>query len=114
MAKAWFAVRCILRMDGLAEVEGTDESILYEERVTLWRAESVDAAVTLAEDEAREYAAVLPPAEYLGLAQSYELADTPGHGAEVFSLVRESQLLATPYLDTFFDTGTERQTHFPS
>jgi len=35
----------------------------------------------------------------------------PGHpssGAEVFSLVRDSELGTDEYLDSFFDTGTER------
>jgi len=31
-------------------------------------------------------------------------------GAEVFSLLRESDLEPDAYLDAFFDTGTERQT----
>jgi hypothetical protein len=46
---------------------------------------------------------------YLGLAQAYRLGDPPGDGAEVFSLVRGSDLGDEAYLDTFFDTGTERQ-----
>lgn len=46
---------------------------------------------------------------YLGLAQAYRLADEPGDGAEVFSLVRKSDLDDKAYLDAFFDTGTERQ-----
>ena len=98
-------------MDGLAEVEGTVDSILYEERITLWLAESEDDAIARAEADAREYAQILEPAAYLGLAQSYELADEVGDGAEVFSLVRESNLVPNDYLDAFFDTGTERQRH---
>ena len=30
-------------------------------------------------------------------------------GAEVFSLARDSELASDEYLDSFFDTGTERQ-----
>ena len=38
------------------------------------------------------------------------LADeTIGHGAELFSLLRESDLEPKEYLDAFFDTGDERQ-----
>jgi hypothetical protein len=49
-----------------------------------------DHAIELAEEEADEYAALLEAGvEYLGLAQSYRLADEPGHGAEVFSILRE-------------------------
>ena len=62
----------------------------------------------MAEAEAGEYAADVA-GEYLGLAQVYSLADDPGHGAELFSLLRDSQLQPDAYLDAFFNTGEERQ-----
>ena len=96
----WFAVRCVFR--------DTTSTTFYEERVTLWRAESFEAAIEQAEAEAHDYAEVLS-LRYLGLAQAYKLADLPGDGAEVFSLCRESELGERAYLDAFFDTGTERQ-----
>lgn len=96
----WYAVRCVFRT---ASGDG-----LFEERVTLWRADSFDAAVERAEEEAGRYAADLSM-RYLGLAQAYRLADQPGDGAEVFSLLRMIDLDDKAYLDTFFDTGTERQ-----
>jgi hypothetical protein len=43
----WFAVRCVFR--------GTKELTLYEERVTLWRADSFEDAIERAEAEADEY-----------------------------------------------------------
>jgi hypothetical protein len=46
---------------------------------------------------------------YLGLAQAYRLADDVGHGAEVYSLIRDSDLEPEAYLDAYFDTGAERQ-----
>jgi hypothetical protein len=64
--------------------------------------------VILADAEASEYVADLA-GEYLGLAQVYSLADEPGHGAELFSLLRDSPLQPAAYLDAFFDTGDERQ-----
>jgi hypothetical protein len=99
-AEDWYAVRCIFRA-GEA----------YEERITLWRAASLDDAIERAEAEARTYAAeLLPdPDAYVGLAQAYALADPPGDGAEVFSLIRDSPLEPEAYLDRFFDTGDERQ-----
>ena len=103
---AWFAVRCVF-----AKGWGADDGpSLYEERVTLWRASSVEEAVVRAEAEAAAYAAAIEeaPDTYLGLAQAYRLFDEPGEGAEVFSLLRESELTAEDYLDTFFDTGRER------
>ena len=75
------------------------------------RAADSALAIARAEDEAARYAADVD-AEYLGLAQAFALVDDPGDGAEVFSLMRESDLPPPPpdeYLDAFFDTGDERQ-----
>ena len=96
-------------------MEGVSEETerTYEERVTLWRASSHDEAIERAGTEARDYAAVLAPAEYLGLAQSYHLPEAPADGVEVFSLLRDSDLTPSEYLDAFFDTGGERQQHSP-
>lgn len=99
----WFAVRCIIRFPGSPRAT-------YEERITLWRAADATEALRLAEEEVREHVDVVG-GEYTGLAQSYELADSPGHGAEVFSLMRDSDLDVDAYLDAFFDTGSERQSH---
>lgn len=97
----WVAVRCVFR-------EQRDGAQYYEERVTLWQSASVDEGIERAEAEAREYAEVLA-VEYLGFAQGYLLSDDVGDGAEVFSLIRGSELDPEGYLDAFFDTGTERQ-----
>jgi hypothetical protein len=101
----WVAVRCIFRLSG-SETSGDLSS--YEERVTLWRADDHDAAILSAEIEAREYANTLD-GEYLELAQAYAMADQPGDGTEIFSLIRDSTLNHTEYLTAFFDTGYERQ-----
>ena len=100
----WFAVRCLFASGWPPKEEGTD----YEERITLWRAGSLSQAIEMAEVEAREYAAAISdgPDTYLGLAQAYHLADELGSGAEVFSLIRHSDLEPDEYLSTFFDTGT--------
>jgi len=96
---AWYSVRCLLRTDG---AEG-----LFEERITLWEADSFKSAVQRAEHDAQEYATSLGM-RYLGLAQAYELPDDPADGAEVFSLMRKSELADDAYLTAFFDTGAER------
>jgi hypothetical protein len=96
----WFGVRCIFNDKNV----GT-----YEERITLWRAHDFAEAISLAETEALEYAAILEGVHYTSLAQAYRLADEPGHGAEVFSLMRDSTLGDEEYLSTFFDTGAECQ-----
>ena len=94
----WFGVRCVFH-----DPEGT-----YEERVTVWKADVFEEAVLMAEAEAKDYAGEIG-AQFLGFAQAYVMPDEPGHGAEVFSLLRDSDLDPDEYLDTFFDTGAERE-----
>lgn len=49
---------------------------------------------------------------YLGLAQAYRLPDDVTEpGAEVFSLIRDSDLEPDEYLSTFFAAGGEFQEH---
>jgi hypothetical protein len=107
MAEEWYAVRCIFRSAWAESSEGlpADEH-LYEERITLWKAETADDAIALAEQEAEDYAD--EEDEYLELAQAFKLFDEPGNGAEIFSLMRSSHLGPDAYLDAFFDTGDER------
>jgi hypothetical protein len=86
---------------------------LYEERVTIWRASSHEEAIALAEAEAEQYATDTE-SEYLGLAQGYETYEARlRSGAEVYSLMRESNLSPKRYLDRFFDTRDERQGDMP-
>ena len=94
----WYGVRCVVALP---------ERGTFEERVTLWKADSHEDAIRRAEREIRDY--VTEDGEYTGLAQSFELFDEPGDGAEVFSLMRDSDLDPKSYLDRFFDTGDERQ-----
>jgi hypothetical protein len=96
----WFGVRCIFRWS---------QPPTYEERITLWRAESLDDAIARAEEEATAYALRLG-SEYLDIAQAYWIGGRqPAHGSEVFSLMRDSELEPDDYLDSFYDTGRERQ-----
>ncbi len=96
----WYSVRCVFRDRNSAR--------LLEERITLWRAGSFDEALEQAEREAKEYASALN-LRYLEPAQAFKLSQEPGAGAEMFSLMCESDLSDEAYLTTFFDTGTERQ-----
>jgi hypothetical protein len=103
----WYGVRCIFRWD---KWDGAP----FEERITLWQAESADAAIELAEAEAEEYATE-HGLTYLGLAQCYSMEpEEPGHAVEVFSLLRDSDLPNGEYLSTFFDTGREHSTEAPA
>lgn len=93
------------------EREGQKLDYLYEERITLWQAESMDDAIDLAEAEAKEYADG-DDFIVLGLFQGYSISEADlgiEQGTEVFSLLRESDLDPDAYLDAFFDTGHERQ-----
>ncbi|HUA95491.1 MAG TPA: hypothetical protein VMB82_08170 [Acidimicrobiales bacterium] len=96
----WFGVRCIFRWS---------QPPTYEERITLWRAESLDDAIARAEVDAAAYATRLG-SDYLDIAQAYWIGpEQPVHGSEVFSLMRDSELEPDDYLDSFYDTGQERQ-----
>jgi len=96
----WFGVRCVFRWT---------QPSTYEERITLWEADSLDDAIAMAEEDARNYAERLG-SEYLDMAQAYWIGrDRPAAGTEIFSLLRDSDLCPDDYLDSFFDTGRERE-----
>ncbi len=100
-----YSVRCIFRWSPRSDQK---LKYIYEERITLWLANSIDAAIEKAEKEAKEYIEDSED-EYLGLAQAFVLSDSlVADGIEIFSLLRESNLEPKEYLDAFFDTGNER------
>lgn len=107
-----FSVRTILRWSPRAN---QNKKYIYEERITLWNATSLEQAIVLAEQETKVY--VEDDAEFLGLSQAYWLFEEialPSQGVEVYSLLRESDLEPKEYLDSFFDTGFERDTKYKS
>lgn len=109
---SWYGVRCIfatheIKPWGPYQLDPGVTS--YEERVTIWRATGMEAAIALAEIDAAEYAEALE-CEYLGLAQCFSFDGEPRQGTEVFSLIRDSKLPPDEYIEAFFETGTEYQT----
>lgn len=67
---------------------------------------SLDEAIGKAEAEAAHYAqGADPDLVPLDDAQAYALTDEPGEGREVSSLLRDSDLEGSAYLDPYFDTG---------
>ena len=102
----WYGVRAVF--------EHPDEEVgsgkhWYEERVTLWRATSLDEAIELAEAEADQYAAE-NECESTGLFQAFHIFTSEiGVGTEIFSLIRGSGLEVDGYLEAFFATGSELQ-----
>lgn len=110
---ATYSVRSVLEWKGRKEIK---KKHLYEERITIWNAESLDEAIALAEKEEAEYinceASKKEEMEPLSFYQgywAYQEIDLRSQGSEVFSLLRESDLEPEEYLDSFFDTGTEHQ-----
>jgi hypothetical protein len=100
-----FSVRCLFLWRNGATQDGAH---LYEERITLWLATDIDHALAQAEDEATRYAAA-SDCEFLGFSQAYALPESVSvTNVEVFSLLRESKLISSEYIDAFFDTGAER------
>jgi hypothetical protein len=97
----WYSVRCLFRWDSA-------EGAPYEERITVWLAGSIEAAIEYAEQEARKYAAD-NGVTYLQFAQAYAVGEGGRiqPGAEMFSLLRDSSLPPMKYLDSFFATGQE-------
>ena len=68
-----------------------------------------DGSNAIGEIEASEYAS-RSGFEYVGLAQAYDpKTDRLDNGSEVFSLIRQSTLKPSEYVDRFFDTGAEAQ-----
>ena len=96
----WYGVRCFFHW--------TDYDC-YEERVTVWKATSFDEAIEKAEREAARYASEGSGFVYLEIAQAYHMVDRLREGAEVYSLLRESNLEPDEYIDRFFMTGSERE-----
>ncbi len=106
----WYTVRCLFRFP---DEDPQSDECWYEERLTLWQAHSHAEAISLAEAEAAQYVELLGAGEYVGLSQTFWLFEPPGHGGEVFSLIRGSTLAPKDYMDRFFDTGREVQGRSP-
>jgi hypothetical protein len=82
---------------------------VYEERITVWEAKNSDEAFELAGAEALEYVADSNDV-VLDFGQAYVLTKPiGGHGLEVFSLLRQSDLDPKDYIKAFFSTGFEHQ-----
>jgi len=103
--EGWYAVRCLFQF---WPKPGGDEPSVYEERITVWQADSFEQAFARADAEARQYAERFTRCEYVTLAQAFHIVarEQIGDGDEVFSLTRDSELLPDQYLERFFDRET--------
>lgn len=101
----WYAVKCLFSHPGRANPE---DGTLYEERITLWRADSWNEAFQKAKDEARAYAAE-SDCKFLSATSAFHLFDgSLGEGTEVWSAMRESNLTPDFYVKTFSETDRDR------
>ncbi len=104
-AEPWFSVRCLFSHSSQAD---PDDGNLYEERITLWKSETWDEAYRLAKEEALKYARE-SGAEFIEATDSFHLfGKDQESGAEVWSLMRGSQLDPENYRDSFLCTNRER------
>jgi len=105
MKKEWYAVKCLFSHPTRAT---PGEGVLYEERITLWQAESDKEAFALAESEARIYASEAE-SEFLTASDAFRLFDaTLREGTEVYSTMRSSHLDVDLYRRTFCVTPSDR------
>ena len=102
----WYAVRVILQIP-VEPDPPPGEEYAYEERITLWRADSHEEAIERATIEAVEHSEIVGAVALDWFAQTYNLPTEPGDGAEIFSLIRGSELPPERYVDGFFATGRE-------
>lgn len=103
----WYGARSVYEVVGRGSQENGTR--LFEERIVLVKASSIDEAIEVAEKEAIAYANEDSGFVYLGYINVYKLADTSiKNKTEVYSLMRESSLAPQEYIDRFFDTGIER------
>ena len=101
----WYGVRCVFHH---ASLSAKNEGSLYEERITLWQADSFEEAIEKAEQEALQYAAETS-SQFLEFSNAYMIYDEfIKEGSEVFSLMRGSHFPPSEYISTFYDTGREK------
>lgn len=101
----WYGAKCVFLHTAIESCPGQ----VYEERVILVRAGSLDDAIARAEVLAEEYATDLDGCTYTGFVDVFHIYDESiEDGAEVYSLMRTSDLGRDEYLNRFYDTGTER------
>src|SRR4051812_17996917 len=102
----WFSAKTVCKHQRLKD--GLPATV-FEERVVLLQATDFDDAIARGEAEAHAYCRSLEDVAYSGYINVYRLHEaTVGHGTEVFSLMRESELSDSDYLDHFYDDGKER------
>lgn len=103
----WYGAKAIFMHSDLAK---NGSSTVYEERIVVLRAQSLDQAITRAEAAAAKYVRGLKGCKYIGFVDVFHMYEARiEEGTEVFSLMRDSRLKPKQYLDRFYDSGKERR-----
>jgi hypothetical protein len=91
----WFGAQVIFLH---SEVDGGRKQ-MYEERITLLKADSFKEAIKRAEKESRKYCRGLTGCEYAGLVDVFQIVGKKvDDGTEIFSSMQKSDLKAKEYL----------------
>jgi len=100
----WYAIRSTFR------IGVKDDSNIYEERIVVFRAESIEEAFSKAKKEAEQYE-YESGFEWIGQLDSYHIFDPEeiSEGREVWSEYQESELNA----DEFLNEKYQRFTYHP-
>jgi hypothetical protein len=96
--KSWYSAQCIF----LHSDKSHGPKQMYEERIVLLRADSMDGAIEQAEKEAEEYASDLAGCSYVGYLNVFEMYDEPGPKTEIFSAMRRSEEKPKEYLELHY------------
>jgi len=97
-----FGVRCWFLFE--AGALDAKRGQVYEERVTIWRAATLDDARKRAIVEADAYASEVG-AMRIDYIETYRMFDSPSDAAEVWSVMRDSWLPPDEYLARFVTEG---------
>ena len=100
-----FAVRCLFSFPSHARER---EGHLYEERITLWEAESFEDAFAMAKKEAIKYAEAEECVFHFAASAFQLFEGEPEQGKEVWSWMRSSHMAADMYRDVYLVTLCDR------
>jgi len=101
----WYSVKCIFRHEDISQNE---DEVVYEERIIVLKANNLDHAIALGEAEATTYAGDDGAIRYTGLINAFHMfVPELAEGAEVYSVMRRSTLDTGPFLNHYYDDGTE-------
>ncbi len=105
--REWYSVKCVFEIKLLTQ---TALSAVYEERIVVLKAISLDDAIKQGLDEAREYEQSVGDGsiKYSGFISAYHTYEKEiAVKSEVFSMMRKSNLPLNEYLTHFYDDGNE-------